>query len=152
MQDQISIIKGVHPGIILDRELKRRKLPKGRFALEINEYPQTVVAVTKGKRRMTPALALKAEKELGLEEGYFMTLQDWYDIKKEKEKNRRIPNLSKLRPALFWDTNINSINWDTQKARVVKRVFERGSLAEKKEIVRFYGHQTIREIMDHTSQ
>jgi len=152
MQDQISIIKGVHPGIILDRELKRRKLPKGRFALEVNECPQTVVAVTKGKRRMTPALALKAEKELGLEEGYFMTLQAWYDIKKEKEKNRRIPSLSKLRPALFWDTNINSINWDTQKARVVKRVFERGSLAEKKEIVRFYGHQTIREIMDHTSQ
>jgi antitoxin HigA-1 len=157
MKNNISIIKGVHPGIILERELKRRKLPKGRFALEVNEYPQTVVAVTKGKRRMTPALALKAEKALGLEEGYFLTLQVWYDIKKEKSGRgdpcgrtnpRGRPN---LRPALFWDTDINTINWDKHKTAVIKRVLERGNETEKNEIARFYGYHNAGEMIDHVS-
>ena len=164
MNDHISIIKGVHPGIILERELKRRKLPKGRFALEINEYPQTVVAVTKGKRRITTALALKAEKALGLEEGYFLTLQAWYDIKKEKTgrgdprgrpdprgcpDSRGRPN---LRPALFWDTDINTINWDKHKESVIKRVLERGNETEKSEIARFYGFINTIAMADHIAQ
>jgi len=152
MKDHISVIKGIHPGIILDRELTRRKLPKGRFALDVNEYPQTIVAVTKGKRRMTPSLALKAEKAFDLEEGYFMILQAWHDINKEKEKNKRTPDLSKLRPALFWDTEINTINWDKHKTAVIKRVFERGNETEKNEISRFYGYQNVRKIVDQISQ
>ena len=158
MNDHIAIIKGVHPGIILDRELKRRKLPKGRFALEVNEYPQTVVAVTKGKRRITTALALKAEKALGLEEGYFLTLQIWYDIKKEKTGRgdprgcpdpRGRPN---LRPALFWDTDINTINWDKHKESVIKRVLERGNEIEKSEVARFYGFKNTTAMTDHIAQ
>jgi len=59
MNANIHIIKGIHPGLILERELKIRKLPKGAFALSINEFPQTIATITKGKRRMNPALSLK---------------------------------------------------------------------------------------------
>jgi len=101
---------------------------------------------------MTPSLALKAEKAFDLEEGYFMILQAWHDINKEKEKNKRTPDLSKLRPALFWDTEINTINWDKHKTAVIKRVFERGNETEKNEISRFYGYQNVRKIVDQISQ
>ena len=56
MLPKIEIINGVHPGAVLERELKLRKLKKGRVALEINEYPQTLNAVTKCKRGINPAL------------------------------------------------------------------------------------------------
>jgi addiction module HigA family antidote len=107
----LSHIKGVHPGIILDRELKKRGLSKGPFALSIKEFPQTLSAITKGKRNMNTSLALRIEEALGIEEGFFMTLQVFHDIEMEKRRlsQPNHPDLSLLRPALFWDTCIESI-------------------------------------------
>ena len=92
MNDQLAIVKGIHPGFILERELKQRGLRKGQFALSLQEFPQTLVSITKGKRRMNISLALKIETALGFEEGYFMILQVFYDIEEEKKKQKeKIP-------------------------------------------------------------
>lgn len=150
MWSEISIIKGIHPGIILDRKLKERKLKKGRFAISISEYPQTLTAITKGKRAMNPCLALKIEEALGLEEGYLMVLQAYFDMKQEKLRqhaNNR-PDLSKIRSGIFWDTDLNQIDWHTQRRAVIERVIERGSEEEKAEIKRFYGQSTFNEIAE----
>jgi len=149
MNTEISYLKGLHPGIVLDRELKKRNLPKGRFAMSINEYPQTLGAIITGKRNMNTSLALRIEHALGMEEGYFMTLQVFYDIKEEKLKaiKNLKPDTSKLRPILFWDTQMDKINWTTQKEAIIKRVFERGNEVEKEEISRFYGIETINKIL-----
>jgi antitoxin HigA-1 len=151
MFKELSIIKGIHPGLILDRKLREKKLKKSRFALTIKEYPQTLTAITKGKRGMTPALAIKIEKALGLEEGYLMVLQAFYDMKEEKLRQQsasEIPNLSRLRSGLFWDTDINQIDWRGQKRAVIERVMERGNEEEKAEIKRFYGDAALNKIAD----
>ncbi|MFT3793768.1 helix-turn-helix transcriptional regulator [Flavobacterium sp.] len=149
MKQQISILKGIHPGFVLERELKDRQLRKGSFALQLQEYPQTIGAITKGKRDMNTALALKIEHILGLEEGYFMILQVYYDIEKEKRKrNNSHPDLSIIRPILFWDTKMEKIDWNKQKKAVIKRVFERGNEDEKNEIRRFYGQDVVSEILN----
>jgi plasmid maintenance system antidote protein VapI len=117
MATDLSILKGLHPGLVLERELKRRKVGKGRFAISVDEFPQTLVAITKARRKMNTALALKIEKALGFEEGYFMTLQVFYDIKEEKRKQQQYnrPDLTLIRPVLFWDTRIDQIDWQLQK-------------------------------------
>ncbi|HMH33713.1 MAG TPA: hypothetical protein VK543_11825 [Puia sp.] len=145
MITNLFILKGLHPGIVLDRELKQRKLAKGRFAISLNEYPQTLGEITKGKRRMNTSLALKVEKALGMEEGYFMILQVFYDIREEKSKQAGMsrPDLSKIRRVLFWDTDMGKIDWQKQKRAVIRRVFERGDDGEKEEIIRFYGKEVI---------
>jgi addiction module HigA family antidote len=150
MKTQIDInkIKGIHPGFILERELKQRKIKKSRFAISLQEFPQTLGSITKGKRKMNTPLALKIENALGIDEGYFMTLQAFYEIQEEKKKlNNKHPNISKLRRVLFWDTNIEKIDWEKQKAAVINRVFERGDEEEKNEITRFYGKDTIKELL-----
>ncbi len=147
MNQELEILKGIHPGIILDRKLKEKKLPKGRFALLINEYPQTLGAITKGKRNMNIPLAMKIEQELNLTEGFLMTLQIFYDIKQVKHKllEKTNPDLSKLRRGLFWDTDMNKIDWHRQRRAVIQRVFERGNSDEKAEITRFYGDIEIKQ-------
>ena len=148
MNKQLSIIKGIHPGFILERELKLRHIRKGQFALSLHEFPQTLVSITKGKRKMNTPLALKIEKALELEEGYFMILQVYYDIEEEKRRqNIDHPDFSKLRPVLFWDTKIEKINWKKQKNAIIKRVMERGNEIEKKETIRFYGKESVNEIL-----
>jgi antitoxin HigA-1 len=148
MKNKLSIIKGIHPGLILERELKERHLSKGPFALSLQEYPQTLVSIVKGKRRMNTNLALKIENALEIEEGYFMTLQLFYDIKEIKRRQYRLhPDFTKLRRVLFWDTKMENIDWEKQKRAVIKRVFERGDEIEKEEIVRFYGLEKVNRIL-----
>ncbi len=146
MELSIEMYKGIHPGIIIDRELKKRSLKKGPFALSLQEYPQTLNDITKGKRGLTPALSLKIDSALGLEEGTMLILQAYYEIKKEKQKSESAdhPDLSILRKILFWDTDINKIDWHKQYKGVIQRVYERGNDDEKKEIIRFYGKDKIK--------
>jgi plasmid maintenance system antidote protein VapI len=148
MKTQLSIVKGVHPGFILDRELKKRHLRKGPFAISLQEFPQTLVSITKGKRRMNINIALKIEEAFGIEEGYFMILQVYHDIEEaRRSQNKEHPDLSKLRRVLFWDTKMENINWEKQKSAVIERIFERGNDSEKKEITRFYEIENINSIL-----
>ncbi len=148
MKTELSIIKGIHPGLILERELKKRHLHKGPFAISLQEFPQTLVSITKGKRRMNINIALKIEKALGIEEGYFMILQVYHDIEEAKKSQNKVhPDFTKLRRVLFWDTKIESIRWEKQKNAVIKRVFERGNDIEKNEIINFYGIENINDII-----
>ncbi len=146
MLPEITKIKGVHPGAALNRELKKRGLESKQFAISLKEYPQTLNAITKGRRRINPALSIKLGKALGTNEEYFMLLQAYYDVEKEKKdllKLQKKPDLSKIRNILFWDTDINSIDWDKQKKAIVRRFFERGNEEEIKEIISFYGKDII---------
>ncbi len=139
MFDQIHLLKGLHPGFYLERELHKRHLKKGPFAISIGEYPQTLVSITKAKRRMNTSMAMKIEKTLELEEGFLMILQVFYDIKAQKKSYAKItPDLSKLRPVLFWDTEIGKIDWMEMKESVLERVMERGNEQEREEILNFY--------------
>jgi len=153
MNQELEVLKGLHPGIILDRKIKEKKLSKGRFALLINEYPQTLGAITKGKRSMNTALAMKIEQELNLPEGFFMTLQVFYDVRQQKRKTEKLrPDFTKLRRGLFWDTDMEKIDWQLQKRAVIQRVFDRGNSTEKEEITHFYGDSEIRLFTQNTNQ
>ena len=154
MDSTLNIIKGIHPGIILERELKKRNLAKGRFALSIHEHPQTLATITKGKRRMNPALSLKIEHALGMEEGYFMVLQAYNDIEQEKIKqaHNNHPNLSFIRPVIFWDTSISSIDWEKNMPAVIIRIFECGNEQEINEIIRFYGKEIVSSTINHATE
>lgn len=57
------------------------------------------------------------------------------------------PNLALIRKALFWDTDINKIDWNKQYKAVIQRVFERGNAEEKLEIKRFYGDDVVEKVL-----
>ena len=150
MKSKLEILKGIHPGILIDKELKKRKILGGRFAIAINEYPQTLSAVIKGRRSINLPLSLKIEKELGYDEGFLMTLQLYHDIKilKQKESAAHKPDLSKFRKVIFWDTDIQQIDWTKNKRAVIERVFERGNEVEQEEVIRFYGQEEVNRYLD----
>lgn len=143
------MLKGVHPGIVLERELKERNLSKAQFAFSIGEYPQTLGAITKGKRDMNTTLALKIEHALGIEEGYFMILQVFYEIEEEKTKQsaNNAADTPQLRSVLFGSNRIEKIDWHRQRRVVIQRVFERGNEQEREEVIRFYGVSVVAKVL-----
>ncbi|PZR20157.1 MAG: plasmid maintenance system antidote protein [Flavobacterium psychrophilum] len=149
MEPKFEKYKGIHPGIIIARELNKRDLAQRPFALSLEILPQSFNQIIKAKRPLPLAAALKIEKALNLDEGTLALLQTFYDIRIQKNKDNLSikPNLSHLRKTLFWDTDINTIDWERQSKAVIERIFERGNIGEKKEIIRFYGAPKIRSII-----
>ncbi len=144
----IALFKGIHPGLYLGRKLKRMQISQIKLANAIAAHPQTLNAIIKGKRAMNIPLSLKIESHFNWEEGLLMSLQLYYDIEKEKQYNSKKPDLSVFRAALFWDTNMASINWVKNKKAVIQRVMSRGNNSEQEAIIKHYGTKEVTEIMD----
>lgn len=53
----------------------------------------------------------------------------------------------KLRKSLFWDTDIEKIDWEVHKREVISRTIMYGNLNEWREIKRFYGLDIIKTEM-----
>jgi len=147
MKSKLDILKGIHPGKFIERELLKSKISKRQFALSINEHPQTLGAIIKGTRNMNVDLSLKIEEKLDLEEGFLMTLQVFHDIKKAKRDENYKPDLSKFRKGIFWDTTYEKIDWKLMKRSIIQRVFSYGNKVEQKEITDFYGKKEVDEIL-----
>jgi len=147
MKTTLDIVKGVHPGKIIERELQKKNISKRKFALSIDEYPQTLGSIIKGNRNMNTDLSLKIEEQLGFEEGFLMTLQVFYDIKQSKKDLNYKPDLSKFRKGVFWDTTFEKIDWRLMKRSIVQRIFSYGTETEQEEITRFYGKNEVEKIL-----
>ena len=99
---------------------------------------------------MNTSLALRIEHALGIDEGYFMILQVFYDIEIEKSKKvqNMHPELSKLRAIILEDMNLDKMDWQQQRETIIRRVFAAGNFSEKAEITRFYGSETVEQVLN----
>lgn len=141
MRSRIDILKGIHPGKIIYRELRKRHLSQRAFAASIDEHSQTLNAVITGRRNLTTEMALKIEQQFGYEEGFLLTLQAFYEITAYKNRmmSESVSGIPNIRRSLFWDTDFDRIDWGLYRNSVIARVLERGNNAERLEIARFYG-------------
>lgn len=154
MIPDITKVKGIHPGAILKREIKKRGLKNKELASLVSEHAQTIGAILNEKRSINPNLSIKLGLKLGVESDYFMILQASYDVKKAESETlkQETPNLKIIRKVLFWDTDFDKIDWNNNKKALIKRIFERGNDKEIGEIIRFYGIETIKtELKDEDS-
>ena len=95
MDFQIEIIKGIHPGKILNKSLEGRNMSQRALAKMAETHYQTINAIIAEKRDMPLDLSLRFDEIFGFKEGFFAILQMYYHIKKisdEKlKKNILIP-------------------------------------------------------------
>ena len=147
MLPKIAKIKGIHPGLILRREIKRNNIKSSQLAMSIDEHKQTISAIINQKRGINPELSIKLADYFHTEEDYFMMLQAGYEVKSKLDENlKRTPNLNNIRKVLFWDTTFNKIDWNKNKRAIIKRVLERGNDKEINEILKFYGKAEVSKI------
>ncbi len=72
-----------------------------------------------------------------------MMLQVFYEIKEERKKAGmdKTPDLSKIRPAIFWDTDMLKIDWLAQKKQLST---EYGNVVPKKKKRRLHAFMVPR--------
>ena len=57
------------------------------------------------------------------------------------------PNLEHYRKAVFWDTDIEMLDWEKNRQWIIRRVFEYGGEEEILETLRFYGKDVVKEVL-----
>ena len=57
------------------------------------------------------------------------------------------PNLEHFRKAVFWDTDIDKLDWEKNRQWIIRRVFEYGGEEEILETIRFYGKDVVKEVL-----
>lgn len=146
MLPDIDIVKGVHPGLILERELSKRKIRKSQLAGELGISSGIITDITKQRRGINPALSIRLGRFFEISEEYFGLLQTYYVLRLEQKKQIKHINLS-LRSSLFWDVNFEDIDYKRNKSFVIIRVFERGNKKEIQKIIDFYGKEQVSQII-----
>ncbi len=74
MHTNISAIKKIHPWMILEWELKRKRLSERRILDSIHPFRQILRVIAKGKRGINPWLSARIVKKLGVDKSYFVIL------------------------------------------------------------------------------
>jgi plasmid maintenance system antidote protein VapI len=141
--------KGIHPGLILEHELKKRGIVKRQFAHSVNEHPQTFQAITKGQRKLPLELSFRIDDALNLEQGTMLFMQTFYEIAEHNKRHELFKPilLNRLRQGLFWDTDINQIDWNKQSNAIIRRVYERGNEEEQQAIREYYGDRVVKKAL-----
>lgn len=83
----------VHPGSILQEELKARNIKQKDFAKRIGMEPTHLSALIHGVRNVTVALAAKLEEGLGIPASQWINLQSSYNLDKQRMEARRLSSL-----------------------------------------------------------
>lgn len=60
------------------------------------------------------------------------------------EENSVVSEKPNLPDWLFWEVNLETINWKKAFKSVIERVLDRGSEEEIEELIRFYGRDRVR--------
>ena len=89
-------IEAFHPGEFLKEEIEERKLVKKDVAKAIKILPHHLSEIFAGKRNITPAIAVRLEKLMGISASYWMCMQIGYDLylakKSEQKKSKKTPS------------------------------------------------------------
>ena len=139
--DMISAYKGIAPGRIIAHELNHRRMTQRDLAVSIGEHYQTICSIIKGHRGIPLETSVKLDNIFGFERGFFAIIQTYYALESLKENGsesglKAIPN---IRPVIFWDIDISSLDWQKHKGFIIERVLSRGNVYEKQQIRDYYG-------------
>ena len=150
MYEQYLQLSNIPCGAVLNRIMTKEGISQSQLAERSGIIRQRICDYLANRRRITVEASLNLEKALRIGiEGFFYRIQANHDIytcmKKQVESYR--PDLGCYRKALFWDTTIESLDWDKNKEWIIRRVFEYGSEEEILETIRFYGKESVGQIL-----
>ena len=108
--DRITGFRAVHPGEVLNDELKERGIKQKDFAAKIGILPSHLNELIKGKRSFTVTIAMALETELDIPYDFWMRMQYGYEhdclviaqreVEKQQSSRREHPKLSKVAAVL----------------------------------------------------
>lgn len=136
-------------GDVLNHILRLNNVSKLKLSKTTGILPQRISDYTNNNRRLSPQSSLAIEKALGIDyPGFFYLIQANHDIFTyngcvQNSLSPSVPDLTKIKGVVFWDTDITKLDWQKQSASIIKRIFEYGDSISINEIINFYGGERV---------
>jgi antitoxin HigA-1 len=93
----MTALKNPHPGDILKHEfLEMTGLSQNRLAHALGVPPNRIHAIIAGARRITADTDLRLCRFFGLSEGYFLRLQNAFDVLEAKRRSAKA--IARIKP------------------------------------------------------
>ena len=146
MLPEINIVKGIHPGLVLERELTRRGIKKSHLAEDLDVSTGLITDIVKQRRGINPSLSINLGIALKEDQSYFSLLQTYYELKVAQSKVKTSPPFQ-FRSVLFWDVDPNELDFEQNKKFIILRIFERGNGNEIKAVIDHYGRDQVSVIL-----
>ena len=133
-------------GAVIGRIMSKEHLTQRELANRAGIPYQRINDFIANRRKISPEVSLKLERALNIDnQCFFYKIQTNHEIFTAITQHSELshPDLSILRKALFWDTDIDKLNWQKNSKWIIQRVFEYGNYSEITETIRFYGKDLI---------
>lgn len=96
MRQQLIPARAFPPGKILQRELEASGLTDRDLAVIDENFPQTIAEIIQGHQQISPEVAMKLSKLLGISAECWLKLENNYRLYLEKKAVEKTPSVSKL--------------------------------------------------------
>ena len=150
MYEQYLQLSNIPCGAVLNRIMTKEGISQSQLAERSGIVRQRICDYLANRRRITVEASLNLERALHIGiSGFFYRIQANHDIYICMQEQARTyhPDLDRYRRALFWDTDMEKLDWDNNRHWVIRRTFEYGNEEEILETVRFYGKENVRNIL-----
>lgn len=91
--NELNDLYSVHPGEILQEELKERHIKQKDFAAAIGMEAPHLSALIHGRRNITSAIAGRLQEALGIPAAIWMNLQNRYNLDKARQTKGKASSL-----------------------------------------------------------
>ncbi len=135
-----DIYKGIPIGTIIKRDLKKRGISQIALSRSIGISYKTLNRIINNHRKIENTYAIKIEKILNYEPSLLINLQN-YIIQRDKNQKSIVlyGTTPVIRKCVFWDIDMNKLDWRKNKNFIINRVSQYGNPSEKTAINDFYG-------------
>lgn len=150
MYEQYLTYHHIPCGAILGRIMAKEHFTQRELASRSEIPYQRINDFIANRRRISPENSLKLEKVLNIDyQCFFYQIQTNHEIylATRRFSEQLQPDMSKYRKNLFWDTDLDTIDWQRNSEWIIKRVFEYGNQNEIEETIRFYGKTKITNVL-----
>ncbi len=140
MISRFEIYKGIPIGTIIKRDLKKRGFSQKMLSEAILIPYPTLNKILNNHRLIKCTDAEKIESFFNYEPTLLIRLQD-YLIKKNKDRKKidTFGSIPQIRKCVFWDIDINTLDWLNHKNYIIQRAKKYANKQEIQAISNFYG-------------
>ncbi len=95
MKSKSNHIPMVHPGLVLKDELEELGISQTALAQHLGVLPKTINEICRGKRGISPEMAVKLSQALGASPNFWLNLQNnWALSSITKNKKKRLDRIA----------------------------------------------------------
>ncbi|MDE5887882.1 MAG: hypothetical protein K2H46_09895 [Muribaculaceae bacterium] len=141
MARKFSIYKGIPIGLIIKKDLSRKKVSQKVLADSIGMSYYCLNRSLNNKRLIKEDEARLIDEYFKYEDRFTLNMQSYLYNKNQSKEHGSFKNITpSVRSCVFWDIDVSSLDWVKYRDFIINRVLEYGNSEEYRSVMEYYNN------------